>query len=101
MPREIHRVAVSLDHVADLSVERSRSARGLPRIRPTDTQWPVFQAVGERLAAEGAQGILYASAARTRSRCMCVFEAGLSGLAAVGEPVRVIAPPPPPRGLRT
>jgi hypothetical protein len=101
MPREIHQVAVRLDLVADLSAERSRRALGLPRIRPTEKQWPVFQAVGERLAAEGAQGILYASAARTRSRCLCVLEAGLSGLAAVGGPVRVIAPPPPPRGLRT
>ena len=101
MPREIHQVAVRLDLVADLGTERSRRALGLPRIRPTDKQWPVFQVVGEHLAAEGAQGILYASAARTRSRCLCVFEAGLSGLAAVGEPVRVIAPPAPPRGLRT
>jgi RES domain-containing protein len=101
MPREIHQVAVSLDLVADLSAERSRRALGLPRIRPTEKQWPVFQAVGERLAAEGAQGILYASAARARSRCLCVLEAGLSGLVSVGGPVRVIAPPAPPRGLRT
>jgi RES domain-containing protein len=101
MPREIHQVAVRLDRVADLSAERSRRALGLPRIRPTEKQWPVFQAVGQRLAAEGAQGVLYASAAGARSRCLCVLETGLSGLAAVGGPVRVIAPPRLPRGLRT
>ena len=67
----------------------------------TYEQWPSFQAVGEQLISDGAQGVLYSSAARTRSLCLCVFEAGVSGLAVGGEPVRVTAPPPPPRGLRT
>jgi RES domain-containing protein len=94
-------VSVSLDPVADLSTERARRALGLPRMRPTQSQWTSFQAVGERLISDGAQGVLYSSAARTRSLCLCVFEAGLRGLTVVGGPVRVIAPPPPPRGLRT
>lgn len=101
MPRDLHRVSVSLDRVADLSTQRARNAVGLPRIRPTQKQWPSFQAVGEQLISDGAQGVLYSSAARTRSLCLCVFEAGVSGLAVGGEPVRVTAPPPPPRGLRT
>ena len=101
MPRDLHRVAVSLERVADLSSERARRALGLPRVRPTQRQWPAYQAVGGRLAAEGAQAVLYASAARTRSLCLCVFAAGLSGLRVEGEPLRVIALPPPPRGLRT
>jgi hypothetical protein len=70
-------------------------------MRPTQSQWPAFQAVGEHLAAQKAQGVLYRSAARTRSLCLYVFEAGSPGLTVVGEPVRVITPPPPPRGLRT
>jgi RES domain-containing protein len=101
MPRDLHRVSVSLDRVVDLSTERSRRGLGLPRMRPTRRQWPAFQAVGERLAENGAQAILYSSAARSRSRCLCVFESGLQGLSVEGEPVRVIAPPPLPRGLRT
>jgi RES domain-containing protein len=101
MPRDMYKVAVSLDRVADLSTERSRRVLELPRMRPTKNQWPIFQTVGERLAAAGAQGVLYSSAARTRSQCLCVFEAGLSGLSVEGEPVRVLAPPPPPRGLRS
>jgi RES domain-containing protein len=101
MPRDLHRVAVSLERVADLRTERSRRTLGLPRLRPTQRQWPAFQAITESLADEGAQGILYSSAARTRSLCLCVFEAGLSRLNVVGEPLRVITPPPPPRGLRT
>ncbi len=72
MPRDLHRVEVSLDHVADLSTERSRRELGLPRMRATQTQWPAFQAVGERLAADGAQAILYRSAARTRAFA-CAF----------------------------
>jgi RES domain-containing protein len=100
-PRDLHRVRVRLERVADLSAEKSRRSLGLPRIRQTSLQWPAFQAVGDRLASAGAQAILYSSAARTRSLCLCVFEAGIAGLAAEGEAVRVIAPPPPPRGLRT
>ena len=60
-----------------------------------------FQEVGARLVVEGAQGILYTSAARTRASCLCVFEPGLAKLRVAGEPIRVITPPPPPRGLRT
>jgi len=101
MPRELYRVEVSLERVADLRAERARRALGLPRMRPTRSQWPAFQAVGERLVAEGAEAVLYSSAARTRALCLCVFAAGLPGLGFEGEPVRVIAPPPPPRRLRT
>jgi RES domain-containing protein len=101
MPCELIHMRVELARVADLRTEKARRALGLPRLRPTRHQWPPFQNVGERLEAEGAQAIVYASAARTRSLCLCVFEAGLPCLRAAGEPVRVIAPPAPPRGLRT
>ncbi|MGH7922908.1 MAG: RES family NAD+ phosphorylase [Candidatus Dormibacteraceae bacterium] len=101
MPRDLHRVSVNLDRVADLSAERSRRSLGLPRMRPTEDQWSTFRAVGTRLENVGAQGVLYPSAARTRSLCLCIFEAGLSGLTVAGEPVRLTVPPPPPRGLRT
>lgn len=101
LPRDLHRVNVTLGRVADLSRESARRALGLPRIRPTSTQWPTFQAIGEALADAGAQGILYSSSARARSRCLCVFEVGLAGLKVDGEPIRVIAPPPLPRGMRT
>lgn len=99
-PRELHHVRVDLVRVADLSRESARRAFGLPRMNQSQAQWPAFQEVGEQLAAQGAQGILYASAARTRSLCLCVFEAGLTGLSIEGAPLRVLAAPPPPRGLR-
>jgi RES domain-containing protein len=99
-PRDLHRVRIDLVLVVDLSRETARRAFGLPRMNPSQAQWPAFQDVGEQFAAQGAQGILYASAARTRSLCLCVFEAGITGLSIEVEPVRVIAAPPPPRGLR-
>ena len=102
LPRDLHRIAVDLGHVVDASSAAARKTLGLPiRMRPSSGQWAAFRAVGERLSAEGAHAILYASAARSRSLCLCVFEPGLSGLRIESEPVRVIAPPPPPRGLRT
>jgi RES domain-containing protein len=100
-PRELHHVRIDLERVADLSRERARRVFGLPRMSQTQAQWPGFQEVGEQLAAHGAQGILYASAARTRSLCLCVFETGLTGLSIEAAPLRVLAAPPPPRGLRT
>ncbi len=101
-PRDLHHVRIELDRVADLSREKMRRALGLPRMNRSQAQWRVFQDIGEQLASQGAQAILYASAARTRSLCLClcVFEAGLDGLTIAAEPVRVIAAPPPPRGLR-
>ena len=102
LPRYLYRIIVDLEQVVDASSAAARRKLGLPiRMRPSSGQWSAFRAVGERLAAEGADAILYASAARTRSLCLCVFEPGLSGLRIESEPVRVIAPPPPPCGLRT
>lgn len=101
LPRDLYRVTVRLTAVADLRTLAARERAAAPgRMRPTSAQWPPFQQVGARLASGGAQGILYASAARTRSLCLCVFDAGLEHLRVVGEPIGVITPPPPPRGLR-
>jgi RES domain len=102
VPRELYEIAVDLDDVVDLSSTRLRNDAGLPtRMHPSESQWLRFQRFATAMRAEGAPGVLYASAARTRALCLCVFEAGLPGLRAVGEPVRMIAAPAPPRGLRT
>jgi len=78
-PRDLHHVRVDLARVADLSTDKARRALGLPRIRPTQAQWPAFQGVGEQLAEAGAQAVLYGSAARARSVGLCVFEVGRCG----------------------
>lgn len=100
-PRDLHHVRIDLARVADLRRESARRGFGLPRMNQSQAQWAAFQDVGQQLALEGAQGILYASAARTRSLCLCVFEAGRRGLSIEGEPVRVLTAPALPRGLRT
>lgn len=101
VPRRVFRIAVDLDRVVDLRTAAGRSSYGLPqRIRPTRAQWPAFQAFAATARAGGANGVLYSSAARARSVCLCVFETGLSRLRVEGEPMTVIAAPPPPRGLR-
>lgn len=102
VPRDLYRVSVDLLEVVDLSSMTARRQAGLPtRLRPSRAQWPAFQAVGERIASSGAQGILYSSAVRGRAKCLCVFEAGLARLQLDGPPRRVVDPPAPPRGLRT
>jgi RES domain-containing protein len=102
LPRDLYRIAVELTEVADLRTMAVRQQAAAPaRMRPSRRQWPSFQELGGRLAAEGMQGILYASAARTRASCLCVFETGIAQLRVAEEPVRVITAPPPPHGLRT
>ena len=102
VPRDLHQIAVSLSDVVDLSTAAARGKAGLPtRMRPAASQWPMFQEFASTMRAEGAQALLYSSAARTRALCLCVFESGLGGLRQAGQPLSVIAPPPPPRGLRT
>lgn len=100
-PREIITIDIDLERVADLTRAAARRALGLPRLRPTRAQWQAFQAVGAQLRADSAQGILYASAARARARCLCVFEAGLPHIQEIGERTLHRDPPAPPRGLRT
>ena len=102
VPRDLYRISVDLNNVVDVSTTAARTELGLPtRMRPAASQWRTFQKFATSLRAEGAEGVLYSSAARTRSLCLCVFEAGLSALSVVEEPITVVSPPPPPRGLRT
>jgi len=64
LPRDLWRWEISLPGVADLSDEGRLARVGLPAMEPARFQWPVFQAVGERLHREGWPALLSASAAR-------------------------------------
>lgn len=100
MPRDLWRYRLELDAVADLSDPTALAGAGLPPAAPDREQWPAFQAVGERLAQAGADGVLYASAARPAHRCVCIFAGALEKVEPL-EHERVDAPPAPPRGMRT
>lgn len=102
LPRDLWRFAVALDGVAALDSD-VRLARGLHAPSPSRADWLAYQAVGERLCAEGHAGVLFASAARPAGRALCVFRPGraLPGMRATPPAVRQSAPPVPPRGLRT
>ncbi len=101
LPRVLWRYRVTLELVADFSPPGALEATGLPAALPTRAQWPAYQTVGEHLQAAGAEGVLYPSAARSDSRCLCVFAAGQVKLRVAGQPRRFERPPPVPRGLRT
>jgi RES domain-containing protein len=100
MPRDLWHYRVALDAVADLTAPATLAQLGLDPAVPDRAQWPAFQAVGERLARDGAQAVLYRSAARPDHRCLCVFAGALDALVALDRN-RVDAPPAPPRGMRT
>jgi hypothetical protein len=100
-PRRLWRLAVKLAEVVDLREPAALDQLGLPPLSPSSTEWPVFQAVGERLALAGVEGLLYRSSAHTDGICLCLFEPALSNVRATAEPELVAEPPPVPRGLRT
>lgn len=103
LPRDLWRWEVSLPDVADLSTETRLDAVGLPPPRPTHHQWPAFQAIGERLHAEGWAAVLAPSAARAGGLVLCVFRSHreIPGTVPVPPPVTVEVAPVVPTGLRT
>ncbi|MQA76242.1 MAG: RES domain-containing protein [Solirubrobacterales bacterium] len=103
LPCALWRVRVDLAEIADLSTSERLAAVGLSPPRPGRESWPAHQAVGERVRAEGLEGLLAPSAARAEGRVLCVFRTGGNavGLGAMGRGRRVCEPPTPPRGLRT
>jgi RES domain-containing protein len=85
LPRELWRVEVKLDSVADLSTADRLGRVGLGQPRPARSSWPAYQEVGERLG-----------------RVLCVFMPATAGaLVPTDPPRRVGEAPPPPRGLTT
>ena len=89
--------------VADLRTEDRLARAGLPVPRPGRTTWPRFQAVGERLFAEGWPGLVAPSAARRSGLVLCLFRQGpkLNGATPVPRPRRITRAPAPPTGMRT
>jgi RES domain-containing protein len=102
LPRDLWRVEVELEPVADLSTAERLAQLGLEQPRPIRSSWPGYQQVGERLHAHGFAGLVAPSAARPAGRVLCVFMPAARGaLTAIGPPREVEEAPPPPRGLTT
>ena len=100
LPRDLWRWRIKLPRVADLT---DLDAAGLPPLTPSRRQWPAFQAVGERLHAEGWPALVSASAARPEGRTLCVFRTtrAIAGCTPLRPPVTVPDPPLVPTGMRT
>ena len=100
LPRDLWRWRIKLPRVADLT---DPDGAGLPPLTPSRRQWPAFQAVGERLYAEGWPALVSASAARPEGRTLCVFRTtrSIPGCTPLRPPVTVSDPPLVPTGMRT
>ena len=103
LPRDSRRWEISLSEVADLSDEGRLARVGLPAMEPARFQWPVFQAVGERLHSEGWPALLSASAPRPVGQTLCVFRASreVPGTQPLRRPTTVTQAPVVPTGMRT
>jgi RES domain-containing protein len=99
LPRDVWRIAVSLERVADLSNEDRLRRLGLERPRPGRPAWAAHQEVGEALHAQGWPALIAPSAARPEGAVICVFRTApeVRGLAPLAPPTVQDQPPPPPR----
>lgn len=89
LPRNLWKLRVDRDRIADLSDADRLAGVGLWLPSPTRREWPAFQAVGERLHAEGWSGVLAPSAARPSvGRVLCLFREE--------ETIEGVKPIPPP-----
>ena len=103
MPRDLWRWQVDIEEVADLSDADRLAAAGLDAPRPVQRQWPAFQALGERLRAEGFRGVLAPSAARPRQHVLCLFREAdeVAGAIPLRPPITHRHAPAPPPGINT
>jgi RES domain-containing protein len=103
LPRELWRVRVDGDRVADLRSRRALLAVGLDVPSPGRNSWPAFQEVGHRCWRAGYQGVLAPSAARPAGVTLCLFfdDERIAGVRPLGRPRRITDPPAPPTGMRT
>ncbi len=103
LPRNLWRLQIDLERIADLGDADRLAAVELPRPSPTRLQWPAFQAVGEQLHAEGWAGVLAPSAARSDAGIiLCVFreeEDTIDGVKPIPPPAIYRHPPPLPAEL--
>lgn len=103
LPSDLWRIQVQIDDLADLTTAEQLAAVGLGPPLPGRATWPLYQQVGEQLAAEGFTGLVAPSASRPKGGVLCLFHgAEKSGsVRTSGRPRRIDEPPVPPRGLRT
>ena len=104
LPRDLWKLEVDLDGVADLTDEGALAAHGIKSLVPSRRQWPQTQKVGERYWRAGRPAVLVPSAAHSGGRVLCVFrtqDVPLRGVRAVPQPITHTKLPPLPTGLRT
>lgn len=73
LARDLWRWQIDLDRVALLDTSQRLRRVGLPPARPTASQWPAYEAVGDQLHRGGYQALLVTSAARPRHHNLVVF----------------------------
>lgn len=103
MPRDLAELSVRLDNVADLSDEKRLARVGLSPPRPSWSEWPEFQRVGEALRKKGAAGLIAPSAARIDGLVLCIFrdQEVIPGIKIRSVQKSIGDAPAPPTGLRT
>lgn len=103
LPRDVWALDVDVSSIADLTAPGALAGVGLPRLRPSQRQWPACQAVGEALWRAGAAGLLAPSAAHDGHRVLCLFRTArdVEGVREVPPPTRHGSIPVIPVGLRT
>jgi RES domain-containing protein len=104
LPRDLWRLDIDLQNVANLTDAEVLKAHGIDNLLPTRRQWPATQRIGETYWRNGASAVLVPSAARQGGRVLAVFRAtagNIAGVRPVGPATSFSTLPPLPTGLRT
>jgi hypothetical protein len=97
LPRDLWRLEVEVDGIADLGSDAQLARVGLAAPLPRRHGWPAFQEVGEQLYAEGWNGVRAPSAARPGSgEILCLFREAdkVDGVRPLPPPIIQRIPPP-------
>lgn len=104
LPRDLWRIEVDLDGVADLTVDGVLEQHGLRRLAPSRRDWRRTQPIGEAYWRAGRTAVLVPSVAHVGGRVLAVFriaDGPLAGLKPVRPARRFSELPALPVGLRT
>lgn len=102
MPRDLSRLQVDIEDVADLSTVERLKHVGLDLPSPRRADWPSFQAIGDGLRDQGVGGLIAPSAARFGGLILCVFRDRdeIPGVRVTTTTRGISEPPALPKGLR-
>ena len=92
LPRDLWRAEIDDREYIDLRDPRIAAKYKVPvSLRPTRSDWPNCQPIGERIAGDGHKGTIAPSAARANGSTVAVFPAGIDDIKRTAQRLKRLA----------